>query len=110
MSMSLQFRCIWTQQARSEGVIWLSGNVQAMAGTSDQTISSTSAPSWRERFTAVSAYSTAPARFTFERAFSLDDKNRNRNKSRSLIGPAEVPQRIQSEPKQRDRGKIRASR
>jgi hypothetical protein len=51
MSMPLQFRCISTQQARSVEVICASDRVQAIAGTSDQTNSSTKAPSWRERFT-----------------------------------------------------------
>jgi hypothetical protein len=71
MSMPLQFRCIWMQQARSTGVIWASGNVQAIAGTSDQTSSNTSAPSWRERFTVPSAYPTAAVGFILEGTSSL---------------------------------------
>lgn len=66
MSMPLQFFCIWTQQARSAGVICAFGRVHAIAGASDQTSSNTTAPNSRKRFTAISAYSTKLAGFTSE--------------------------------------------
>jgi hypothetical protein len=87
MSVPLQFRCISTQQARSAGVIWASGNVHAMAGTSDQTSSNTTAPSWRERFTTMLGYSNEAAGFTSKRLPSLYDKDWFHGRSRNRIGP-----------------------